>query len=247
MKKYQVVKPQDIYPTNAKLIRRLAIMSVVILVADQMLKIWVKTHMYLGQDINLIGDWCMLHFVENVGFAFGTTFGDGAEGKLALSLFRILASVGLLWYMVVVLKKGVQQTTIDKEARTKTVEYQKPGTGLLVSLTLIIVGAFGNLVDSCFYGLIFSESNLSIATLFPPEGGYAPLLQGKVVDMFYFPLFESDWPQWVPLVGGEHFLFFSAIFNIADAAITVGAFWLIIYFIIQERKRRKAKKNAQKK
>ena len=193
-----------------------------ILVVDQIVKIWIKTHFYLGQEIPLLGDWCLLHFVENQGFAFGTSFG-GTTGKVILTLFRFVASGALLWYLLHLLKKGT---------RTVMVTY----------LALILAGAVGNLIDSCFYGLIFSESTFSVASLFPPEGGYAPFLQGKVVDMFYFPLFEFDWPQWLPLLGGKHFLFFDAIFNVADSAITVGAFWLVIDILIQDHRKRKLTK-----
>ena len=196
-----------------------------ILVADQVMKFWVKTHMFIGQDIPLIGDWCLLHFVENEGFAFGTSFG-GKAGKIGLSLFRILASGALLWYLLHAIKKGIR-------------------TPVLVYLSLILVGAIGNLVDSCFYGLIFSESTFHVATLFPSEGGYAPLLQGKVVDMFYFPLFEFDWPAWLPLLGGRHFRFFDAIFNIADSAITIGAIWFCIDVIVQDHKKKLAKKATE--
>lgn len=191
------------------------LLMVVILIIDQVVKIAVKTQMYIGQDIPLIGEWCRLHFIENEGFAFGISFG-GAAGKIGLTLFRLLASGGIIWYLVYAIKKGMR-------------------TSLAVSVSLILVGAVGNLVDSCFYGMIFSESGFSIATMFPPEGGYAPLLQGKVVDMFYFPLFEFDWPEWVPFWGGEHFLFFNAIFNVADAAITIGAVWLIIDQLVMSR------------
>ena len=97
-----------------------------------------------------------------------------------------------------------------------------------ICLGLIIVGAVGNLIDSCFYGLIFNESYYNVAQLFPPEGGYAPLLQGRVVDMFYFPIIDTVWPEWVPFVGGEPLLFFNAIFNVADSAITIGTIWLIV-------------------
>ncbi len=197
----------------------------VILVIDQIVKIWVKTHMYIGQDIPLIGDWCLLRFVENEGFAFGISFG-GAAGKYVLSLFRIVASGALAWYLFRQIKKGAK-------------------TSLVICLTLILVGAIGNLIDSCFYGLIFNESSFQVASLFPPEGGYAPFLQGKVVDMFYFPLFEFDWPTWMPFIGGDHFSFFDAIFNVADASITIGAFWLIIYLIIEDTKSRKAKKQKK--
>ena len=179
-----------------------------ILVIDQVVKILVKTNMYIGEDIPLIGSWCRLHFIENEGFAFGMAFG-GEVGKILLTLFRILASGLIAWFIV-------------RHIR------QRGRKSLIYSLSLILSGAIGNLIDCCFYGLIFNESYYNIATLFPPEGGYAPLLQGKVVDMFYFPLFELDWPQWIPLIGGKHFEFFSAIFNVADAAITIGVIWLLI-------------------
>lgn len=198
-----------------------------ILIIDQVVKIWVKTHLYIGEDIPLIGEWCRLHFVENQGFAFGMSVG-GHIGKIFLSVFRLVASGALLWYLLRLVKKGVR-------------------TPLVLCLTLIFVGAVGNLIDSCFYGLIFNESLYNVAQLFPPEGGYAPLLQGRVVDMFYFPLFEFDWPQWMPWIGGTHFLFFSAIFNVADAAITIGAFWLIAYFLLEDAKKRKAKKLEESK
>ena len=198
-----------------------------ILIIDQVVKIWVKTHFYIGEDIPLIGEWCRLHFVENQGFAFGMSVG-GHIGKIFLSVFRLVASGALLWYLLHLVKKGVR-------------------TPLVICLTLIFVGAVGNLIDSCFYGLIFNDSRYNGAQLFPPEGGYAPLLQGRVVDMFYFPLFEFDWPQWMPWIGGTHFLFFSAIFNVADAAITIGAFWLIAYFLLEDAKKRKAKKLEESK
>lgn len=179
-----------------------------ILVIDQIVKIWVKTHMSIGDDIPLIGDWCRLYFVENEGFAFGMSIG-GSTGKIILSVFRILASAAILWFLLRQMKKGMR-------------------TGFAVAVALIFIGAVGNLIDSLFYGLIFNESIYQVATLFPAEGGYAPMLQGRVVDMFYFPLIDSTWPSWMPFVGGERFVFFNAIFNVADSAITIGAFWLII-------------------
>ena len=179
-----------------------------ILIIDQVIKILVKTHMHLGEDIPLIGSWCRLHFIENEGFAFGMAFG-GEVGKIILTLFRLVASALIVWFILRHIRQGGRNS-------------------LVYSLSLILAGAVGNLIDCCFYGLIFNESYYNVATLFPPEGGYAPLLQGKVVDMFYFPLFELDWPQWMPLIGGDHFEFFSAIFNFADAAITIGVIWLLI-------------------
>jgi signal peptidase II len=184
------------------------ILSVALLVIDQVVKILVKTNMQIGEEIPLIGTWCRLHFIENIGFAFGMSIG-GAVGKVVLTLIRLVASVFIAWYIARIIGKG---------CRTAQVAY----------LSLIFTGAVGNLIDSCFYGLIFNESIYNVATLFPPEGGYAPLFQGKVVDMFYFPLFEFDWPMWVPFVGGKHFEFFNAIFNVADAAVSIGIVWLAI-------------------
>lgn len=179
-----------------------------LIIIDQIVKIYVKTHMYMGEDIPLIGEWCRLHFVENQGFAFGMSFG-GKIGKIGLSLFRLMAAGGILWFILHSIKKGTR-------------------TPFVICLSLILVGAVGNIIDSCFYGLIFNESIYNLAQLFPAEGGYAPFLQGRVVDMFYFPIIDSTWPEWVPIKGGQPLVFFNAIFNVADAAITVGAIWLII-------------------
>ena len=179
-----------------------------LIVIDQIVKVLVKTNMHIGEDIPVLGDWFHLHFIENEGFAFGMSFG-GAAGKIGLTLFRIVATGIIAWIIWKQLKGNGR-------------------TSLISSLVLIFAGAIGNLIDSCFYGLVFNESYYNVATLFPPEGGYAPFLQGKVVDMFYFPLFDFNWPEWIPVVGGNYFEFFSAIFNVADAAITIGVIWLII-------------------
>lgn len=188
--------------------RLVTLLIAAVLVVDQVVKVLVKTNMQIGEDIPLIGEWCRLHFTENEGFAFGMSMG-GAIGKVMLTLVRLVASVAIAWYLTKIVKRGTR-------------------TSLAVSLALVFAGAVGNLIDSCFYGLIFNESYYTVATLFPAGGGYAPLLHGKVVDMFYFPLFEFDWPMWVPFVGGNHFEFFNAIFNVADSAITIGIIWLII-------------------
>lgn len=203
-----------------------------IIIVDQLIKLLVKTHMSIGEDIMLIGSWCRLRFIENEGFAFGMAFG-GMAGKIFLTLFRIVASGLIIWYLIKLIKKGGARTHF------------------IICLTLILAGAIGNLIDSCFYGLIFSKSSpYDVALLFPAEGGYAPFLQGKVVDMFYFPLFKLDWPSWIPFIGGKHFEFFSAIFNFADAAITIGVIWLIIellFFVDKDETRVFNKKNKEKK
>lgn len=179
-----------------------------ILIIDQVVKILVKTHMQIGQEIPLIGSWCLLHFVENEGIAFGMSYG-GSTGKIILTLFRFVCSIGLMWFLI---------HLINSRARTP----------LVVCIGLFFAGAVGNLIDSLFYGLIFNESFYHIAQLFPAEGGYGQFLQGRVVDMFYFPLIDTVLPEGFPFWGGQRFVFFNAIFNVADAAITIGAFWLII-------------------
>ncbi len=190
---------------------RLTLFVVVLLVIDQVIKILVKTNMTLGQSIPVFGDWFRIHFIENIGMAFGMNFGGGI-GKFLLTFFRIVLGIAIIFYIRKLLKK--------------------PDTpnGVLYGLAAIMCGAFGNIIDSLFYGLIFSESTFTqVATMFPPEGGYAGLFFGKVVDMFYFPIIDTTWPDWMPLVGGRPFRFFDAIFNFADSCITVGAFYLIIF------------------
>lgn len=178
-----------------------------VLLLDQVLKIWVKTNMRLYDNIE-ITSWFIIRFVENNGMAFGIEI----IGKLFLSLFRIAAVIAIAYYIYYIIKKGTN-------------------TGFVVCLSLILAGALGNILDSAFYGLIFSESTqASVATIFPPDGGYAPFLHGKVVDMFYFPLIEIDrLPDWIPIWGGEEFVFFRPIFNLADTAISVGVILLLLF------------------
>lgn len=179
-----------------------------ILLADQALKIWVKTHMQIGESIPMLGDWFKIYFVENEGMAFGMAFG-GEVGKIILTLFRIVASVGITWAIFYLVQNKARKLTI-------------------ISISLILAGALGNIIDSCFYGLIFNDSYYQVAEFMPESGGYAPFFQGRVVDMFYFPIIDTILPNWLPLVGGKHFTFFDAIFNIADCAITIGVAILLI-------------------
>lgn len=181
-----------------------------VLLIDQIVKIWVKTNMHIGQEFDYLWGKGIIHFTENEGMAFGMTLG-GTWGKLALSLFRIIAISLLVWYLAKVIKKGT--TTL----------------GFVICWSLIIAGATGNMIDSAFYGMMFNESYFQVATLFPAEGGYAAFLHGRVVDMFYFPLLNGYWPEWMPFIGGDEYLFFRPVFNIADASITCGALSLFIF------------------
>jgi len=190
-------------------LRKQLFIVLVILIVDQVSKYLVKTGMYLGQEIPVIGSWFILHFTENEGMAFGMKFG-GEFGKLTLSIFRIIAIAGIGWYL-------------HHLVRTR----QRPG--LILSVTLIFSGALGNMIDSAFYGLVFSDSYARIAEFMPEGGGYATFLHGKVVDMFYFPLITTTLPDWLPFWGGREFLFFRPVFNVADASISVGVFWLILF------------------
>lgn len=182
----------------------------IILIIDQALKFWIKTSMSLGQEINVFGNWFIIHFTENPGMAFGMQF-SGDYGKLLLSIFRIIAIVGIIYYLYLITRKKVK-------------------TGLIVSLSLVLAGAMGNMIDSAFYGMIFSSSNyFEVARLFPAEGGYGTFLHGRVVDMFYFPVFQGFYPSWVPFVGGNDFIFFRPVFNIADSSITIGVMLMILF------------------
>ncbi|MBS4012576.1 MAG: lipoprotein signal peptidase [Bacteroidetes bacterium] len=183
---------------------------ILILLIDQIIKILVKTNMTLGQSIPVLGDWFILHFTENEGMAFGMSL-PGQYGKLLLSLFRLVAVGFIGWYIYSLIQKNAS-------------------VGLLISVSLILAGAAGNIFDSAFYGLIFSESSWNeAAVMFADGGGYAGFLHGKVVDMFYFPILKGTFPSWFPFWGGDEFIFFRPVFNIADAAITIGVFIILIF------------------
>lgn len=178
------------------------------LLLDQALKVWVKTHMYLGQEYQLL-DWFYIHFTENNGMAFGMEFG-GDWGKLTLSLFRIVFVAFIASYLIKLIRKNADKI-------------------LITSLSLILAGAIGNILDGAFYGLLFSESYHQLASFLPEGGGYAPLFFGRVVDMFYFPMFKGYLPEWIPFWGGDYFVFFRPVFNIADAAISIGVGIMILF------------------
>ena len=178
-----------------------------VLVIDQFIKIWVKTHMFWHESIR-ITDWFFIYFTEINGMAFGMEI----IGKLFLTTFRIVAVALIIMYLIKIVKQNLK-------------------TGYIVCISLILAGAIGNIIDCVFYGVLFSEStHSSIATLVPIGEGYSEWFYGKVVDMFYFPIIDTHWPEWMPFVGGEHFIFFSPIFNFADAAISCGIIALILFY-----------------
>lgn len=203
---------------------------IVVLILDQVSKIWIKTHFVLGEEIKVMGlDWFKIHFIENNGMAWGTEFG-GKNGKLFLTLFRLAAITGIGYWLYNSVQKGASKI-------------------LVVSIALIFSGALGNILDSVFYGILFSSSANQIATFLPDSGGYSTIFHGKVVDLFYFPIIENadlpswipeinfNWPSWIPFIGGKNvslfvnrnFTFFQYVFNVADAAITAGVCILLFF------------------
>jgi len=165
--------------------------------------------MYLGQEYNILGNWFIIHFTENNGMAFGLEM-EGEFGKLALSLFRVVAISAIGYYLYTLIR-------------------DKASAGFISCVSLIFAGAMGNIIDSAFYGVIFSDSVYQVATVFPVEGGYSSFLYGRVVDMFYFPVIEGHYPEWFPWWGSEQFIFFRPVFNLADSSITTGIALIIIF------------------
>jgi Lipoprotein signal peptidase len=186
---------------------KISILTVLlILLCDQTLKLFIKSHFELGHDIQIFS-WFHIYFIENNGMAFGMEL----IGKLFLSLFRIGAGIFLIYYL------------------RKIIQRQLP-TGYIISISLILAGAIGNLFDCMFYGLLFSDSMGHVAQFMPESGGYAPLFYGRVVDMLYFPLIEGNFPDWFPIWGGQDFIFFRPVFNIADSAVSVGVVLILLFY-----------------
>ncbi len=196
-------------------LKKSILLITIILLIDQISKVYVKTHFALHDSVEVF-KWFKIYFIENDGMAWGTKISDFATfisdrtSKVALTLFRVVAIFGIAYWLF--------DTTIKKGP-----------TILILAIALIFAGAFGNILDSVFYGIIFNNSHGQLASFFPPDGGYDSLLHGKVVDMLYFPLFKGYLPEWIPFIGSKYFTFFEPVFNIADMAISTGFIMLIVF------------------
>jgi len=183
-----------------------------ILIIDQVFKIYIKTHYLLGEEVHMLGHWFRLNFIENEGMAFGMKL-NGPTGKYILSIFRIIAATAIMWYLLRIMR-------------------EKKHPIYIFSIGLIFAGAAGNIFDSMFYGLIFDQSPIwgsggSPTAIF--DGSYAGFLQGKVVDMLYFPMFQGTYPSWFPFNAGEKFIFFRPVFNLADSYISIGVVMILVF------------------
>ncbi len=194
--------------------KKIFLLIALILIIDQIFKIYIKTHFLLGEDIAILGNWFHLNFIENEGMAFGLKL-KGAAGKYLLSSFRIIAAIGIMWYLLKIIKEK------------KHILY-------VYSIALIFAGAAGNILDSIFYGMIFQYSPIWGSggvpiDIFPAGGGYSGFLQGKVVDMLYFPIFQGHYPSWFPFNSGRDFIFFRPVFNLADSYISTGVIMVLVF------------------
>ena len=188
------------------------LLILILLLIDQSIKVYIKTHFYYGEEVRVF-DWFRIHFIENPGMAWGLKLGTGDAGKLALTLFRLAAVIWGFFYLLKMIR-------------------EKYHPGFIASVAFVYAGAFGNLIDSLFYGLIFEKSNpvtQNIARAFTPESGYAGLGFGQVVDMWYFPIIRTTLPDWVPIWGGDDFEFFSPVFNTADVWVSAGVISILIF------------------
>ncbi|MDE6801384.1 MAG: lipoprotein signal peptidase [Muribaculaceae bacterium] len=200
------ISPCNFFKNRRGTLALIIILSVLLI--DQIIKFWIKTSYYIGQDEE-ITPWFHLHFIENNGMAFGWEIGS----KLLLTTIRIIVTALVCVYIWRIRNRSDLRT------------------GYIVCLALIVAGAAGNIIDCAFYGLIFNDpAPIATATLFPEGGGYGSFLQGRVVDMFYFPIASWDWPSWLPIIGGRHFIFFQPVFNFADAAISVGIIAMLLFY-----------------
>lgn len=196
-------------------LKKASIIIILILLVDQISKIYIKTHFVLNEDVTVFS-WFKIAFVENDGMAWGTklsdffTFISDKSAKLILTLFRIVAVTGIGFWLVDVTKK--------KKSKT-----------LIFAISIIFAGALGNILDSVFYGILFSDSHMQVATFLPEGGGYAGVFYGNVVDMLHFPIWSGILPEWLPLIGGKYFSFFDPVFNVADVAISTGIGILIVF------------------
>jgi len=190
--------------------RNAILIVLLVIIADQALKFYIKTHFYYGEEVNVIGKWFRLHFIENEGMAFGMKLSQADIGKLVLTLFRLIAVIAGFFILKSIVNKGY-------------------GRGAIICGALILAGALGNLIDSIIYGLIFTDSTFHLAQLVPWGQGYGRLFHGRVVDMLYFPIIDTQMPSWVPVLGGKDFVFFEPVFNIADAAISIGVLVLVFF------------------